>query len=194
MRIPSWLRQTVADFFRVESDEDDAEAERARRELEEARSLALLAVAQARRTELELRDVLAAGASDPTRLAELVPRLEEERGRAGNLMADYRHREDETAARMTRLGNVRLAEELNERREELREAMDAASRAGRDEQLAQTEDEARTDAYRLDVLDRLDAGDGWSRESAASERDAGGEAELIARAQQLLAEESHEEQ
>ncbi len=187
MRIPSWLRGTVADFFRVESDEDDAEAERARSELAEARSLALLAVAQARRTELELRDVLAGGAPDPTRLAELVPRLEEERGRADNLVAEYRRLEDETAARMTRLGNVRLAEELNERREELREDMDAASRASRDEQLAQMQDEARADAYRLDVLERLDTGEGWSRETA-------GEAELIARAQQLLAEEPHEEQ
>ncbi len=166
MRIPSWLRQTVADFFRVDSDEEDTEAECAQRELDEARSLTLLALTQVRRTELELRDALAAAEPDPKRLAELVPRLEEERRRADNLVADYRRREEKIAAQMTRLGNVRVAEELNRRREELREAMVS----GHEERLAQMEDDARADAFRLDVLDRLDTGEGWSRESTACPR------------------------
>jgi len=56
------------------------------------------------------------------------------------------------------------------------------------------EDEARADAHRLDVLDRLDAGEGWTREAESDERESGGETELIARAQQLLAEQPHEQQ
>jgi hypothetical protein len=181
MRILSWLRQAVADFFCAGSDEDDAEARSARRELEELRSLTLLAVAQARRTELELREVLDEEPPDGARLADLVPRLEEERARANNLMAGYRRREDEEAERLSRLGQVRLAGEINERRRELREALNVASSAGRREELVQMEDEARAEAFRLDVLDRLDSGERHERERAR-----GGPESLTARARELL--------
>jgi len=95
MRIPGWLRQAVADFFHAASDETDAQVRQIGEELEELRSLTLLAVAQARRTELELHDALSAGSPDHHRLAELIARLEEERSRANNLMERYRRREDE---------------------------------------------------------------------------------------------------
>jgi len=181
MRIMSWLRQAVADFFCAGSDEDDAQSRSARRELEELRSLTLLAVAQARRTELELREALDEEPPDGTRLAELVPRLEEERARANNLMARYRRREDEEAERLSLLGQVRLAGEINERRRELREALDVASAAGSREELVHMEDEARAEAFRLDVLDRLDSGERHEREPGR-----GGPESLAARARELL--------
>jgi len=184
MRIPSWLRRAVGDFFNADSDERDAEGEQARQELEELRSLVTLAVAQARRTELELRDVLEAEPRDNVRLAELVPRLEEEGARADALLERYRQREEEEEDRLARVGQVRLAEEINERRAELRGTIAFASRASRAEELTAMEDEARAEAFKLDALDGLDAGEGLApaaRQSAEQE-------ELEARARKLLAE------
>ncbi|MGI5816564.1 MAG: hypothetical protein ACOX9R_00530 [Armatimonadota bacterium] len=174
----------MADFFHAGDDEREAETERAREELEKLRSLTLLAVAQARRTELELRDVLGAQPPDSARLAELVPRLEEERSRANNLMKRYRRRESEEQQRLSRLGQVRLADEINERRHELRGAVDFASKAAREEELVEMEDEARAEAFRLDVLDQLDSGAGYRRESEVAAE----ETELVARARELLEE------
>lgn len=184
MRILSWLRQTVADFFCADDDERDLEAERAREELDELRSLALLAVAQARRTELELRDALQGGDEPARRLADLVPRLEEERARASDLVERFRRLETEEEARLSRLGQLRLAEEVNERRRELRGAIDLASRASREEDLTAMEDEARAEAFRLDVVSRLDAGEPFER---ATPGELGAE-ELRARARKLLEE------
>ncbi|MFW6438154.1 MAG: hypothetical protein ACOCZ7_03985 [Armatimonadota bacterium] len=172
----------MADFFNADSDERDAETEEARRELEELRSLVMLAVAQARRTELELRDTLEAEPRDNTRLANLVPRLEEERARAEALLERYRKREDEEEQRLARLGQVRLAEEVNERRTELRGALDLASQTSRAEELTAMEDEARAEAFKLDVLDRLDAGEDYV---PGVEHNAG-EEDLEERARKLL--------
>ncbi|MFW5867439.1 MAG: hypothetical protein ACOCX2_06455 [Armatimonadota bacterium] len=184
MRIMSWLRRAVADFFNADSDERDAEAERAREELEELRSLVMLAIAQARRTELELRDALDAETPGGIRLAELVPRLEEERARASTLLERYRRREAEEEQRLARLGQIRLAEDVNERREDLREDIDLASRTSRTEELTAMEDEARAEAFRLDVLDRLDAGEGHAPGTSSATE----EEELTARARKLLEE------
>jgi hypothetical protein len=182
----------VADFFNAGPDEQEAEAERARRELEELRSLTTLAVAQARRTELELRDALE-GSTDGGRLANLVPRLEEERARASDLMQRYREREVEEEERLARLGQVRLAEEINERRRELRGMVDVATHARREEELTEMEDKARAEAFRMDVLDRLEAGEDYRPVQEAR----GESEELEARARKLLEEpalESHSDE
>jgi hypothetical protein len=155
MRFLSWLRQAVADFFNA-SDAREAEAQRVRQELEKLRSLTMLAVAQARRTELELRDALGADSGNRARLAVLVPRLEEERARADNLMQQYRAREAEEEERLSRLGQVQLADEINQRRRDLRGTVDFASQTSREEDLIALEDEARAEAVRLDVLEALD--------------------------------------
>jgi len=181
MRILSWLRRVVADFFCVEPDECDLENERNRQELAELRSLTMLAIAQARRTELELKDALDAGPPGSESLLVLVPRLEEQRARADKLMERYREREAEEEERLARLGQVRLTHELNERRRELRDAVGIASETSREEELVAMEDEARAEAFRLDVLDELDAGGGYEREP-----DDGGEEALAERGRQLL--------
>jgi hypothetical protein len=182
MRIPSWLRRAVADFFCVGPDEDEAAAEAARQELEELRSLTTLAVAQARRTELELKDVLSRPEPDEQRLVELVPRLEEERARANNLMERYRQREAREEERLSRVGQVRLAEELNQRRRELRETVNTTSAAARESELVEMEDEARAEAFRLDVADTLDAGEHLERDARSGED----RSNLAARARELL--------
>jgi hypothetical protein len=166
----------------MSTDEPDPETERAREELDELRSLTMLAAAQARRTELELQDVLADDPPDSARLAELVPRLEEQRARAGNLMEQYRRRESEEEERLSRLGQLQMAEEMNERRRELREEVSQAALTAREEQLQRMEDEARAEAYSLDVVNRLDAGEPGDVEpgSDAADRD------LAERARMLL--------
>lgn len=181
MRIPGWLRRAVADFFCMSTDEPDPEAERAREELDGLRSLTMLAAAQARRTELELQDVLADDPPDSARLAELVPRLEEQRARADNLMEQYRRRESEEEERLSRLGQLQMAEEMNERRRELREEVSQAALIAREEQLQRMEDEARAEAYSLDVVNRLDAGDPGDiqRGSDAADRDLAERARIL---------------
>ena len=188
MRFLSWLRRAVADFFDAGHDEREAEAERIRRELEELRSVTMLAVAQARRSELELREALNAASPDPARLAELVPRLEEERARADTLLQRYRDREADEEERLVRLGQVRLAEEINERRRDLRGEIDLVSRTSRDDELTAMEDEARSEAFRLDVLSSLDAGEDYR---LSADQSAGTE-ELEARARKLLGERAFE--
>jgi hypothetical protein len=166
----------------MSTDEPDPEAERAREELDGLRSLTMLAAAQARRTELELQDVLADDPPDSARLAELVPRLEEQRARADNLMEQYRRRDSEEEERLSRLGQLQMAEEMNERRRELREEVSQAALIAREEQLQRMEDEARAEAYSLDVVNRLDAGEPGDiqRGSDAADRD------LAERARMLL--------
>ena len=192
MRFLSWLRDSVADFFNAYADEAeaDAEAERLRAEVEDARAIALLAVAQARRTELELREALSEDPIRRVRLAELVARLEEERARADNLLANYRRIEQAAAGRLAREGSVRLAEEVNERRRELRDDLQRAERISSEEELARMEDEARARAFSLDALEGLDAGAGWSRETAHPAAEAAAaaadDAALLARARELL--------
>jgi hypothetical protein len=172
----------------MSTDEPDPEAERAREELDGLRSLTMLAAAQARRTELELQDVLADDPPDSARLAELVPRLEEQRARADNLMEQYRRRESEEEERLSRLGQLQMAEEMNERRRELREEVSQAALIAREEQLQRMEDEARAEAYSLDVVNRLDAGEPGDveRGSDAADRD------LAERARELLEESDRE--
>ncbi|MFO8079124.1 MAG: hypothetical protein R6V07_02355 [Armatimonadota bacterium] len=181
MRFLSWLRKAVADFFNA-SDAREADAERVRQELEKLRSLTMLAVAQARRTELELRDSLAHEPENDTRLATLVPRLEEERARADNLMQRYRAREAEEEERLSRLGQIQLAEEINQRRRDLRGRVDFAERTSREEDLNALEDEARAEAFRLDVVEALDT-DG---EADLTTPQRGGVEDLRARARKLL--------
>ena len=182
MGILGWLRSLVADFLNAVHDGDDARGEEARGELEQLRSLAMLATAEARRTELELKDAMAAG-PDAARLADLVPRLEEQRARARDLLERYRTRDQEETRRLQRAGEARLAGEVNARRRDLRRAIDAASAASREEELARMEDEARAEAFRLDVLDRLDAGEPV-RDEVSDAR----EADLEQRARTLLEE------
>jgi hypothetical protein len=141
----------------------------------------MLAVAQARRTELELRDALAHDPPDEKLLVDLVPRLEEERARANNLMERYREREAREEQRLARLGQIRMAEEINERRRELRGAIDQTTETTREEQLQAMEDEARAEAFRLDVVEDLDSGRGFDREPEARSKE-----KLTERARRLL--------
>ncbi len=190
MRIISWLRSIVADFFRADTDEREREAEQVRAELEELRTLALLAVAQARRTELELRELMAAPEPEMTRLSALVPRLEEERARADELLERYRQREEAEEERLERLGAVRHSAEISRRRDDLRAAIGRAGHARHDEELARLEDEARAEAHRLDVLAQLDAGAPADEVPAAPVGPA--ERDLLARARALLDESDSE--
>ncbi|MGD9496116.1 MAG: hypothetical protein AB7Y46_07385 [Armatimonadota bacterium] len=184
MRIISWLRDLVADFFSAGEEADSREAELIRGDLEKLRTLVLLAVAQARRTELELRELLAVAEPDARRVESLAQRLEEERGRARELVEQFRQREAEAAEHLSRLGQVRLAEEMNARREDLRRSLAEAGRARNEAELARLEDESRAEAYRLDVLERLDAGRQVREPPRAAARLT--DAEIIAHAKALL--------
>jgi len=180
----------VADFFCADTDEREREAEQVRAELEELRTLALLAVAQARRSELELRELMAAPEPEMTRLSALVPRLEEERARADELLERYRLREEAEEERLARLGALHHSAEINELRDELREAIGRADRARDDEELARLEDEARAEAHRLDVLAQLDAG--APVDELVAPRVGPADRGLLARAQALLQESDRE--
>lgn len=183
MGLWSWLRSIVADFFCADADERDEAARRAQEELDELRRMAIFAVAQARRTELELREALAEPEPDRGRLAYLVPRLEEERARAEGLMEQFREREQGEEQRLRRRGAVRAAQELNERRERLQAELARARRAAGEEELVQLEDEARAEAHRLDVLVALDEG---GELPAVCGRAPEAEEDLPARARRLL--------
>lgn len=179
MRILSWLRRLVAGFFCVDADERHRQARKVEERLEELRAVALLMVAQARRTELELREMMGEDEPDTPRIAAVVTRLEDERARADELLERYREAEEEAEQRLGRLGQARALEEINERREDLRTFVNRAGEAGDEEQL----DEARAEAMRLDVLEHLDAGKPppsrarWRR---------GDDEEVMARARRLL--------
>ncbi len=182
MGIISWLRRIVADFFHANGDELTQASQQAQAEIEELRGLTIFAVAHARRTELELREVMATDEPDRVRLAWLVPRLEEERARAAALVERYRQRQEAEAERLELLGELRATEEITRRREELRRSVGRAGEALSEEELAGLEDEARAEAVRLDVLERLEAGD--VGEVAAADRRA--DVDLVARARRLL--------
>jgi hypothetical protein len=186
----SWLRHVVADFFCAGDGECDEQARQARRELEQLRAVAVLAVAQARRTELELRDVMAASEGPGrARLAELVPKLEAERERAQELVERTHRREREETERLARLGDLRTAEEINRRRDDLRATVNRMSRTGAADELARMEDEARAEAFRLDLLESLDAGK--APEAPAPQ---GSSPDLAERARRLLAQPPLDEQ
>jgi hypothetical protein len=74
-----------------------------------------------------------------------------------------------------------MAEEMNERRRELREQVSQATLTAREEQLQRMEDEARAEAYSLDVVNRLDAGDPGDiqRGSDAADRDLAERARIL---------------
>ena len=181
MGIISWLRRIVADFFCANGDELTLASQQAQAEIEELRGLTIFAVAHARRTELELREIMATDEPDQARLAWLVPRLEEERARAAALVERYRQRQEAEAERLERLGELRATEEIT-RREELRRSIGRAGEALSEEELTGLEDEARGEASRLDVLEHLEAGDAGEVTAAGGLADV----DLVARAQRLL--------
>jgi len=190
MGILSWLRSLVADFFHADRDDLDEAARRAREELEELRGLAVFAVAQARRTELELREALAEAEPDRARLVWLVPRLEEERARAEALVERFHQREQEEEDRLSRLGSVRAAHELNDRRERLQAELARADGAADEEELTRLEDEARANAHRLDVLVALQEGRDLP---SVGKHMAEADADLLERARRLVDQSRDEE-
>ncbi|MGC9316680.1 MAG: hypothetical protein ACP5KN_01435 [Armatimonadota bacterium] len=192
MGIISWLRRIVADFFCVGEDDTTREAEQVRAELDELRTLVLLAVAQARRTELDLRQLLDAAEPDVRKLTLAMSRLEVERGRARELMDRFRMREEAAAERLARLGDLRMAEEINQRRAELRRSIGETGGALDKEELTRLEDEARAEAYRLDVLDHLEATGGHTPQPAPHTPPQDRE-NVISRARALLEEPNIEE-
>ncbi len=158
MRMLSWLRRVVADYFG--GPDDDAQIrEDFERELSALRAIASLAVAEAGHTELQLRDALADEEPDTASLRSLVSRLTEERARASEAIERFHRRQAQAAEDMQRLGETRRLDQLNAERERLRRFVADTSDAPDSEALVQMEDEARAEAARLDVLAAFDAGE-----------------------------------
>lgn len=154
----SWLRNLVAGFFDSEVDELSTARGDTERGLEALKAVAALAVAQAGRAELELREALEAGAPDATVQAR-TRRLCEERARAAGLVEAYRERQERAIDDLGRLGEARRIEQLNAERERLRRFVTSSAAVRDREALAEIEDEARAEAARLDVLAALESGD-----------------------------------
>jgi hypothetical protein len=158
MRLAQWLRRILADWAEASPSPDERIAGDCQRALEALRAAAALAVAQAQRTELELRDALAAQAPDHAHVAALVSRLEQDRQSADQQVAAFRRYREQATEALERLGDARRLEALNEQRERLRKFVVSAEAVADPEHAARLELEARAEAARLDVLDDLEHG------------------------------------
>jgi hypothetical protein len=183
MSIWSRLRRLIERLIYGNADVEDGDSDRLEDEIERLRAVCVLAIAEAERTELELREAVEEGRDGA--LAGLVPELERSRDRARRLIQQYRRREAEVEAQLQALGEVRRIERLNRRREKLAEFISSAEEATGEGCVQQLEDEARAEAIRLDVIERLNRG------QAARGPSAGGD--LHDRARRLLEEQSMEQ-
>ena len=164
----SWLRSLVAGFFDSPQEEQPDVRDEIERELDSLKAVAALAVAQAGRAELELRDALETDAPEPT-VRTLMRRLREERARAAGMVANWRERQERAVDDLQRLGEAQRIERLNDERERFRRLV-AGSAAVRDPRaLDELEDEARAEAARLDVLASLEAGQGLPTDAELDE-------------------------
>lgn len=178
MGILSWLRRTVAGFFCADTDDITAATAQAETELAAARHVAVLAVAQAQRTELLLREALDAGDSREAQLASLTTQLTQARARAAEQVAAYKDHQKRLADTLEKLGELQRAARINEERDRLRRLLTEPQTPVEQEALAELEIELRAEAGRLDVLDALDHGitprvndvDGPGRHEGAAQR------------------------
>ena len=178
----SWLRSLVAGFFDSPHDEQADPCGDVESELDSLKAVAALAVAQAGRAELELREALEANAPEAMVRAR-TRRLQEERARAAGLVERYRQHQERAVADLERLGQARRIERLNAERERLRRFV-ADSAAARDGgALDELEDAARAESARLDALAALEEGRSpYDEAQAASEHE-----EVRQQARDLLA-------
>lgn len=186
MGTKSRLRRIVADFLCTDGDEPGERG--AERQLEAAKTVAALAVAQAQGTQIELQEALTAEETSQTRLAELVARLKEERERARHLVASYREAQHRAVEDLKHRGEAARAAGLNRAREELRRFVARAEATVDEWQLQEIEAELRAEAARLDVLEALDRGDAVAQ---MAERPSVQTEDVTARARAILAEEAY---
>jgi len=178
----------VADFFYADGDDLTSARDEAERELDAAKAVAALAVAQAHRSEIELRGLLKGETADPARLAALVTRLEEERQRARSLVKRCHDTRRRTVENLTRSGQIRLATELNSERAELRELVARAQAAVDEQQTERLELELRAQAAGLDVLEALERG---ATGAEIADRPRAKTEDVQERARSLLAEDAY---
>ena len=158
MSILSWLRRLVADFFYADRDELEVATGDVQRELDAAKAVAVLAVAEAQRGELELREALKSRDTSEAKLRALVAQLEELRRRARQQVVSFRERQARTADALSKMGELKRAAEINEEREHLREYVARAEASVDETALEDLEADVRSEAARLDVLERLERG------------------------------------
>lgn len=158
MGLLSWLRRVVAGFFCADRDDIGAPAAEDQSAPAAAKAVAALAVAQALRAEVELREALAAGEEGEVHIAALTSQLQESRHRASLHIHTYRERQQQAAEDLQTIGEIRRAEEINEERERLSRLLARVEALTDPEGLEQLEAEARAEAARLDVLDALSEG------------------------------------
>ena len=187
MKVWSWLRRIVADFFCGDRDDLEVATGEIERELAGARAVAGLAVAQARRAELELKEALERDPGDEGQLTHLATLLEEARERARLQVAAFHQRRTQAAGEFERRGQATQAARLNRERESLRMFADRAAAMSDREALEGMEDRVRADAAALDVLDALDAGQPVVTEARDAQPQADDAAE---RARRLLAQDA----
>lgn len=187
MAILSWLQRIVAGFFCADTDELAAAADEAHKEFGAAKAVAALALAQAHRAELELREALDATGDDAL-IAPLINTVQEARERAREQIANYRERQQRAETALERIGEVQRAAELNREREGLRQFISRVESAVDEEALAHLEAEVRAEAAKLDVLERLEGGaDGVAIAVEAANEDQ----DLTSRARALLAQDPY---
>ena len=159
MRLFSWLRELVAGFFCADRDELRETAAELERELENTKRLAAAAVAQARRSELELREALepeGAEQADEVRIRQLSNRVEEDRERAAQLIEQYRELRREMLRTLERLGDAAMIDKMNRERLALRKAPGGERRRMSRDDAGDLEAQARAEAVKLDTLDALE--------------------------------------
>lgn len=184
MKVMMWLRRIITDFFRGDTDDTELAAGEIDRELAGARAVAALAVAQARRAELELREALETDPANAAQLTRLAALLEEARDRARMQVAAFHQRRARAAEALERSGEAAQAARLNRDRESLRVFADRVATVADREALDDMEDRIRAEAAALDVLDALD----WRQPLATKARDAYTQTDdPAARARSLLA-------
>lgn len=184
MKVLSWLRRIVADFLRGDREDTEVAAGQIERELAGARAVAALAVAQARRAELELREALETDPGNAAQLTRLAALLEEARDRARMQVAAFHQRRARAAEALERSGEAAQAARLNRDRESLRVFADRAAAVSDRDALDDMEDRIRAEAAALDVLDALDGGQPLATEARHAQTQTD---DAAARARRLLA-------
>lgn len=150
-----WLRRILTDFLGEEEDSAQPATEVAR-QLTASMAIVALAVAQAERRELELRESLEDPAAEESTIAELTRRLQEDRQAARLLILDHQRRRAEAEQRLERLGQAQRLAALNAEREALRGMLTRAQDGMDEAAVTELEIRARAEAASLDLLDQLE--------------------------------------
>lgn len=155
MGLLRWLRRILTDFLGEEEDSAQPATEVAR-QLTASRAIVALAVAQAERRELELRESLEDPAAEESTIAELARRLQEDRQAARLLILDHQRRRGEAEQRLERLGQAQRLAALNAERDALRGMLTRAQDGMDEAAVTELEIRARAEAASLDLLDQLE--------------------------------------